>query len=108
MSSCRILELVNAIEIAVSHDLSVWREASYLVGDFWQLKPVPNILDNGYYAFTSGIFNLTFPHRYELTKLMRQNNDELMFLEALCDVRAGHCRQTMLALTRALLRTSSF
>ena len=109
MSSCRILELVNAIEIAVSqgHD-SITRpfggKQVILVGDFWQLKPVPNIFDDGHYAFTSVIFNLAFPHRYELTKHMRQNNDELRFLEALCDVRSGHCRQATLAFVSTLSR----
>ena len=48
-----------------------------LVGDFWQLKPIPNLLDKGIPVYQSKLFDEAFLHRVELTKVKRQHNSEV-------------------------------
>ena len=45
-----------------------------LVGDFWQLKPVPSVFDEGKAMYESKIFDQAFQHRIELTKILRQSD----------------------------------
>jgi hypothetical protein len=56
---------------------------SYLVGDFWQLKPTKSVVDNGDPVYESELFGEVFPHRFELTKILRQEESEVKFKEAL-------------------------
>ena len=49
------------------------------VGDFRQLKPVPNPCygDTGEYCFESMIWNSCFPHSVNLTLMLRQSDEKL-------------------------------
>lgn len=42
-------------------------------GDFWQLKPISSIFDDGKPIYESPSFNDVFQHRIELTKILRQS-----------------------------------
>ena len=51
-----------------------------LVGDFYQLSPVPSARygDNGQFAFKSNIWNVAFGHKVELMEVLRQNDNQLV------------------------------
>lgn len=57
------------------------------VGDFRQLLPVSNDIDNGQYCFESPLWNTMFPHCVELTSVYRQNQEE--FVEVLNQLSSG-------------------
>lgn len=52
-------------------------------GDFKQLPPVPNLLHNdpGLHCFKSNMFDLTFPHKLNLTEV---GIEVLVMLSDLC------------------------
>ena len=95
MSSQRMLELANALH----HRLSDEDSSSFpfagkqivLVGEFLQLRPVPNCFDDGNFMFMSRLYCSAISHRFELTELMRQSEADEMFLSALKEVRLGEC-----------------
>ena len=84
MSSSRILGLVNMIHGGIQ---------VILVGDIWQLKPVPSTFDDGKAMYESQIFNEAFPHRIELTKILRQLEDDTLFKNWLDMLRVGDCNE---------------
>lgn len=71
-----------------------------LVGEFLQLRPVPNDLDEGLFMYHAPIFQTAISHHYELTEVLRQNNPE--FLAALKDIRVGKCSENTLEYLRSL------
>ncbi|KAK3701844.1 hypothetical protein QZH41_003033 [Actinostola sp. cb2023] len=75
-----------------------------LVGDFLQLKPVPSAFDNGDYVFCSLVFRVTFPHRNELTIILRQREEDVEFLGALRELRLGQCSEKSHRFLSALSR----
>ena len=96
MSSKRMFELVNFLhhELATdefSKSLPFAGKQVILVGEFLQLQPVPNLFDDGDFMFYSPLFDFSIPHRFGLTKLMRQSHDDKQFLSALADIRKGQC-----------------
>ena len=64
-----------------------------LVGEFLQLQPVPNMFDEGYYMFESPLFDFAICHRFALTKVMRQSEEDKQFLKVLSEIRMGQCGQ---------------
>ena len=96
MSSKRIFELVNFLhhELATdefSKSLPFAVKQVILVGEFLQLQPVPNLFDDGDFMCYSSSFNFSIPHRFGLTKLMHQSEDDKQFLSGLADIRKGQC-----------------
>lgn len=97
MSSARMLELANAIHHATSGKATEGGNFPFagkqriVVGEFLQLRPVPNIFDAGELMFISNVFKHAIPHRFQLTKLLRQSESNKSFLNALSDVRFGQC-----------------
>ena len=93
MSSQRMLELVNAIHHRLGEngdkDKPFGGIQVILVGEFLQLRPVPDDLDEGMFMFHSHLFQTAISHRFELTEVMRQVNKE--FLSALQEIRVGEC-----------------
>lgn len=92
MSSQRIIELVNLI----NHTIFEKREPFggvqvVLVGDFFQLKPVPSALDPRNLLFKSVVFKKAFPHRIELTVVLRQEMEQRELKAALQELRYGNC-----------------
>ena len=96
MSSQRIFEIVNMLH----HELTVDELSKHrpfagkqiiLVGEFLQLKPVPNMFDEGNFMFLSPLFTSAIPHRFELTQIMRQSDPELLF--AISEIRMGKCSE---------------
>ncbi len=84
MSSERLFNLVNMINQKVkSNSLAFGRVQVILVGDFWQLKPIPSVIDAGISVYDSNLFNTVFPHRYELTAVLRQGEAEICLKHAL-------------------------
>ena len=68
MSSQRLLNLVNMIHQIASHNILPFGGIQVvLVGDFWQLKPIPSLLNTGIPIYESKLFNDVFPYRFELT-----------------------------------------
>ena len=109
MSSQRMFELVNSLhhEVAESDESRNRFFAGkqvILVGEFLQLKPVPNTFDHGNFMFSSPIFANAIPHRFELTQVMRQSDP--MFLSAISDLHMGECspatQEFLLRLARQL------
>jgi hypothetical protein len=75
-----------------------------LVGDFWQLKPIPSPLDKGIPIYESKLFNDVFPHRFELTRILRQEESEHRLIEALDVLRMGRCDDETEKYLRSLSR----
>ena len=98
MSSRRMFELVNFLhhelatdELLVSKSLPFAGKQIIVVGEFLQLQPVPSLFDEGDFMFYSPLFDFCIPHRFALTKLMRQSEDDKLFLSAIADIRKGQC-----------------
>jgi len=95
MSSRRILEIVNQVHIELSAAQETVRPFNgiqvILVGEFLQLRPVPNFLDRGEFMFQSPVFHRAITHRYELKTVMRQDENEGIFIKCLREVRVGQC-----------------
>jgi ATP-dependent DNA helicase PIF1 len=92
MSSERIFNLINMIQHSVSDNSHPFGGVQMiLVGDFWQLKPIPGPFDDGKLIYSSELFNRAFPHRFELTTIMRQGQDEETLKNALDEIRMGDC-----------------
>ena len=95
MSSERIFELVNMLHHIVSKNaLPFGGIQVILVGDFCQLKPIPDILDKGNPVFHSKLFNKAFPHRIELSEVKRQHHSEIRLKNALDRLRSGDCDES--------------
>ena len=62
-----------------------------LVGDFWQLKPIPGSFDDGTPVYVSELFNEVFLHRVELTKVLRQGEAESQLKKLLDHLCNGEC-----------------
>ena len=64
---------------------------------------MPGILDPGSFLFLSEVFVESFPHRFELTTVLRQDTGEASFKSALAETRLGDCS----AVTEEYLSTLS-
>ena len=105
MSSKRIFELVNMLHHIVSKNaLPFGGIQVILVGDFCQLKPIPDILDKGNPVFHSKLFNKAFPHRIELSEVKRQHHFEIRLKNALDRLRSGDCDESTEAYFKTLDR----
>ena len=105
MSSERLLNLVNLIHQTASHNsLPSGGIQVILVGDFWQLKPIPGPLDAGIPIYESQLFNDVFPHRFELTRILRQQETEHRLIAALDQLRLGKCDDETEKYLRSLSR----
>ena len=99
MSSARMLELANALHHAVADKVTGNDKVPFggkqmiIVGEFLQLQPVPNTFDSGNFMFTSNVFKHTVPHRFQLTKLLRQLESNKQFLKVVSEIRLGICSE---------------
>lgn len=96
MSSRRMFELMNFLhhELAtdeLSKSLPFAGKQIILVGEFLQLQPVPSLFDEGDFMFYSPLLDFGTPHRLALTRLMRQLEDDKLFLSTIADIRKGQC-----------------
>ena len=95
MSSARIFELVNVIhnKVSVSEHKSkpFGGKQIIIVGDFLQLRPIPNLFDNGRFSFQSRIFSAAICQRFQLSKILRQDRADPRFISALQELRLGNC-----------------
>jgi hypothetical protein len=90
MSSRRIFNLVNLLHQETSKNPFPFGGIQViLAGDFWQLKPIRSILDSGEPVYESELFREVFSHRFELTKILRQEDSETCLKEALDALRNG-------------------
>ncbi|CAB3994283.1 ATP-dependent DNA helicase PIF1 [Paramuricea clavata] len=64
-----------------------------LVGDFWQLKPIPSPLNTGIPIYESKLFKDVFPQQFELTRILRQEESEHRLIEALRRLANGVMRR---------------
>ena len=100
MSSARTLELANALHHAVADKVTGNDKVPFggkqmiIVGEFLQLRPVPNTFDSGNFMFTSNVFKHAVPHRFQLTKLLRQS--VLMFNRSRVEELEGDYTQSRL------------
>lgn len=72
-------------------------------GDFLQLPPVANALDEGKYAFESTSWDATFPHQIILEENFRAQDDE-DFVKMLRELSRGTCSDESAELIRSLSR----
>ena len=96
MSSQRMFELVNFMhreltDSPINRTLPFAGKQIILVGAFLQLQPTANMFDDGCYMFKSPLFDLAISHRFALTKLMHQSENDQRFLKVLADIRLGLC-----------------
>ena len=75
-----------------------------VLGDFFQLPPVPDELkmDPGEYCFSSPVFHKFFGHKFVLTTVMRQHQED--FVKAINDVSRGELPDDTHNLIRRLSR----
>ena len=102
MSSQRVFELANALhhEVAEDHRFFFAGKQVIFVEEFLQLKPMLNTFDIGNFMFSSLIFAKVIPHRFELTQVMRQSDQE--FLSAISELRVEKCSVFFSSLSRQL------
>ena len=92
MSSKRILDIVNLLHQKVHYNTMPFGGIQViLAGDFYQLKPIPDVIDGGDPVYKSVVFDKVFPHKIALTRIMRQDETEKQFKDALDHVRLGEC-----------------
>ncbi|KAK3729732.1 hypothetical protein QZH41_002046 [Actinostola sp. cb2023] len=105
MSSKRIFELVNIINVSLSDNSKPFDgKQLIIVGEFLQLRPVPNYHDEGYLMYQSDVFKSIITHRFELTIIQRQDGTELDFLNCLRELRIGSCSHGTKSFIRELAR----
>lgn len=82
-------KLFEQVEYICRHILDKSRIQVIVVGDFFQLPPVPDQLklDSGEHCFRSPIFKQMFKHKFILTNVMRQNQED--FVKAINDNSRG-------------------
>ena len=92
MSSHRLLNIINLLHQETSKSSFPFGGIQViLVGDFWQVKPIRSAVDNGDPVYESKLFGNVFSHRFELTKVLRQEESEIRLKEALDMIRYGKC-----------------
>ena len=69
-------------------------------GDFYQLPPVRNDIDEGNYCFESALWREVFPHTVLLQTVYRQDKTERQFLQLLGDLASGNCSQETVSLIK--------
>lgn len=70
-----------------------------LLGDFFQLSPIPNKndgIDDPFYIFETELWNIMNISVHVLQKVMRQN--EMEFVQALSDLRIGNLSEKLLSM----------
>lgn len=72
-----------------------------VAGDFRQLPPVSNDIDEGQYCFESPLWNIMFPHCVELTEVYRQS--QKAFVEVLKQLSSGEVTDETAAFIKAEL-----
>ena len=86
MSSRRMLEVVNAIHHSLSEEVNQHKpfggKQVILVGEFLQLRPVSDDLDEGMFMFYLPLFGSAITHRFELTEIMRQFDKDFLSANA--------------------------
>ena len=93
MSSQRLFHIVNLLHqhTSAENTFPFGGIQVILVGDFWQLKPIPSVMDVGNPVYESTLFQEVFPHRFELTEVLRQNEGQESLKDALDMIRFGRC-----------------
>ena len=71
-------------------------------GSFFQLPPVPSIMDPGMYAFQSDVFMYVFPHKINLKQVVRQDEPEL--IAAINELSIGDPSESSVKFLRSLKR----
>ena len=94
LSSRRVFKLVSTIQHQLSdNNFAFGAIHVILVGDFWQLQPIPSGLDAGKPVYESSIFNDTFSDRFELKNVLRQSKTDYQVKEVLDLLRIGQCTE---------------
>ena len=94
MMSQHIFHIVNAIHhLVFNNDLPFGGIQVILVGNLWQLKPVPSPLDPGNSVISSQLLDKVFSHCFELWKVLQQGDDEGKLKDALDFLRGGQCSE---------------
>ena len=80
LSSKLFLDIDYLFRKIRSSELTFGGIQTILVGDFYQLPPVPNVYysDYGEFVFRSDIFKSGFPHRVTLSTVFRQEEPVLI------------------------------
>jgi hypothetical protein len=106
MSSMRLLNIVNLLQQNIHNNTLPFGGIQVILGgDFYQLKPIPDVIDAGDSAYKSIIFDKVFPHRIALTRIMRQGDTEMRLKDALDSLRLGKCDDETEAYLRGLSRS---
>ncbi|XP_014674176.1 PREDICTED: ATP-dependent DNA helicase PIF1-like [Priapulus caudatus] len=73
-------------------------------GDFYQLPPVPNVLnqDQGSFAFQGPVWKEVFPHKVILMEVVRQS--EPFLIQTIQQAAAGHLTDESVAIIKSLAR----
>ena len=104
MLSQRILEIINYVAQNVRNSEYLFGALQLVAfGDFLQLPPVPNTVDDGKYAFESAVWDLTFPHQVILEESFHAKNDE-EFINLLREISRGQCSEQSAEIIQSLSR----
>ena len=93
MSSERLFHIVSLLqqEKSIENAFPFGGIQVILCGDFWQLKPIPSIMDGGDPVYESKLFQQAFPHRFQLAEVLRQDEGQERLKQALDMRRFGRC-----------------
>ena len=72
-------------------------------GDFLQLPPVLNSVDDAKYAFQSVLWDLTFPHQIILEENFRAKDDPAL-ISLISEISKGQCSEQTVELIKSLSR----
>ena len=105
-------DLFDKINFALKELRNIWRPFGgiqlVLVGDFFQLPPVTSEGAPVKYCFQAESWEECVPHKYELTRIYRQQSDP-GFASVLQEIRVGRCdRDAQCALEACIRRTPEF
>ena len=90
MSSSRVLKLYHKITTTIRGiNKPFGGIQSIIVGDWLQLKPVPDKFDDGLSMFKSPLFSKLFPHTITLSLIHRQDDNEKKYKSLLQKLRVG-------------------
>ena len=89
MSSERLFHIVSLLqqETSIESAFPLGGVQAILCGDFWQLKSITSIMNGGDPVCELKLFQQAFPHRFQLTEVLRQDEAQERLKQALDVIR---------------------
>jgi ATP-dependent DNA helicase PIF1 len=95
--SAKNFELINILAQQIRGSTKLFGGLQVIcVGDFFQLPPIENDVDEGKYCFESTLWQHVFSHSIVLKEVYRQDPKEKLFLSLLDEFAMGECSEESL------------